>query len=101
MQPGGLVAIAMERCTEMVVCLIAILKAGGCYVPIDPLGPRERQAFMMEDTGASILLTQSHLATRLSNNDVNALCLDSDWDTIEQNESARLPNISTLKTRHT
>src|SRR6185436_4659427 len=55
--PETVVAISMERSVEMVVGLLGILKAGAAYLPIDPLNPRERQEFLLDDGGASILLT--------------------------------------------
>ena len=51
----------MERSLEMVVGLLGILKAGGAYVPLDPQYPKERLAFMLEDTQARILLTQERV----------------------------------------
>lgn len=60
-----LVAICVERSLEMVVGLLGILKAGAAYVPLDPALPRERLAFMLEDTGASVLLAQEHLNEQL------------------------------------
>ena len=53
-----LVGISVERSLEMVVGLLGILKAGGAYVPLDPQYPKQRLAFMLEDTQARILLTQ-------------------------------------------
>ena len=61
-RPDTKVGIATERSLEMVVGLLAILKAGGAYVPIDPEYPPERIAYMLEDSGVSLLLTQSHIA---------------------------------------
>jgi len=61
-QADTLVAVAMERSVEMVVSLLAVLKAGGAYVPIDPTYPEERIHYMLADSAASILLTQSHLS---------------------------------------
>ncbi|WP_447777023.1 amino acid adenylation domain-containing protein [Variovorax boronicumulans] len=65
MRPDMPVGIAAERSVEMVVGLLAILKAGGAYVPIDPELPRERIAYMLEDSGVTLLLTQSHLREAL------------------------------------
>ncbi|MBW5466064.1 AMP-binding protein, partial [Pseudomonas aeruginosa] len=61
-----LVGVAMERSIEMVVALMAILKAGGGYVPVDSEYPKERQAYMLEDSGVQLLLSQSHLKLPLS-----------------------------------
>ena len=64
--PDRLVGIAVERSVEMIVGLLAILKAGGTYVPLDPAYPQDRLAYMIEDSGLQLLLTQSHLQTQLS-----------------------------------
>jgi amino acid adenylation domain len=58
--PDVLVGLAVERSIEMVVGLLAVLKAGGAYVPLDPEYPRERLAYMLEDSGVKLLLTQRH-----------------------------------------
>ena len=76
--PEVLVGIALERSLEMVVGLLAILKAGGAYVPLDPDYPAERLAYMLEDSGVNLLLTQTALRTRLPlSADLRILCLDS------------------------
>jgi len=63
--PETLVCLCMERSLDLVVGLLGILKAGGAYVPLDPTYPKERLAFMVEDTQARVLLTQQHLAERI------------------------------------
>ncbi|WP_053213533.1 non-ribosomal peptide synthase/polyketide synthase [Pseudomonas sp. Q12-87] len=63
--PDVLVGIAAERSVEMVLGLLAILKAGGAYVPLDPDYPRDRLAYMFEDSGIGLLLTQGHLLDQL------------------------------------
>jgi amino acid adenylation domain-containing protein len=60
-----LVGLFVERSIEMVVGLLAILKAGGAYVPLDPKLPSDRLAFIAEDSGIRMLLTQSALADQL------------------------------------
>ncbi|MCI0557302.1 MAG: AMP-binding protein, partial [Nitrososphaera sp.] len=82
----SIVGLLMEPSLEMVVGLLGILKAGGAYVPLDPDYPRERLAFMLEDSRAPLLLTQSHLLDRLPHSTVDStshcpaiLCLDTDW----------------------
>ncbi|WP_302475267.1 non-ribosomal peptide synthase/polyketide synthase [Pseudomonas koreensis] len=63
--PDRLVGIAVERSVEMIVGLLAILKAGGAYVPLDPAYPEDRLAYMIEDSGIELLLTQAHLQAQL------------------------------------
>ncbi|MGO3988222.1 amino acid adenylation domain-containing protein [Pseudomonas sp. SAS7] len=63
--PDALVGIAMERSLEMVIGLLGIVKAGGAYVPLDPEYPQDRLAYMFEDSGIALLLTQSHLRDNL------------------------------------
>ncbi|MGU0752633.1 condensation domain-containing protein, partial [Pseudomonas aeruginosa] len=59
------VGIAMQRSPELVVALLAVLKAGGAYVPMDPSYPAERLAFLAEDSGIGLLLTQTFLQDEL------------------------------------
>ncbi len=59
--PDKLVGLCAERSLEMVVGILAILKAGGAYVPLDPSYPRDRLAFMLEDSAVAVLLTQETL----------------------------------------
>ena len=51
--------VCVERGLEMVVGVLAVLKAGGAYVPLDPAFPAERLRYMVEDSGAKVLVTQS------------------------------------------
>lgn len=78
-----LVAISMDRSLEMVIGLLGILKSGGAYVPLDPSYPKDRLAFMLEDAGARILLSQRHIAAALPRTRAELLCLDSNWAQVE------------------
>lgn len=71
-----LVGLYMDRSNELVVAILAILKAGGAYVPIDPAYPADRVAFMLEDSQAPVLLTQSKLACKLPPTQAEVLCID-------------------------
>ncbi|MGW8391850.1 amino acid adenylation domain-containing protein [Pseudoduganella sp. HUAS MS19] len=64
-KPEDKVAIAIERSVEMVVAMLAILKAGGAYVPLDLEYPAERLAYMIDDSGVGLLLTQRRVRGRL------------------------------------
>src|SRR5580698_5451148 len=56
---GDIVGIALDRSPELVISLIAILKSGAAYVPLDPEYPKDRVEFMLEDSSAKILLTSA------------------------------------------
>ncbi|WP_438281218.1 non-ribosomal peptide synthase/polyketide synthase [Pseudomonas alabamensis] len=62
----SLVGIACERSLEMIVALLAVLKAGGAYVPLDPAYPQDRLAYMIEDSGITLLLTQASVYEHLT-----------------------------------
>ncbi|SFI44325.1 non-ribosomal peptide synthetase [Nitrosomonas sp. Nm34] len=65
-KPEVRVGVALERSSvELIIGLVAILKAGGAYIPFDPEYPNDRLAYMMEDSGTRLLLTQSYLSERL------------------------------------
>jgi amino acid adenylation domain-containing protein len=59
--PDEVVGICMERSIEAVIAVLAVLKAGGAYLPLDPTYPHERLEFMLGDARARALITQDHL----------------------------------------
>jgi amino acid adenylation domain-containing protein/non-ribosomal peptide synthase protein (TIGR01720 family) len=77
-----IVALCVDRSPEMLVGLLGILKAGGAYLPLDPLVPSNRLSYMVHDAGASIILTQQHLAERFPQQAAPLIYLDSNWDVI-------------------
>ena len=85
------VGICMERSIEMVVGLLGILKAGGAYVPLDPSYPKERLGFMIEDTRASIVLTDTVSRNSVPPASAPAICLDRDWE-----ELGREPQVNPM-----
>ncbi|GFM80231.1 hypothetical protein PSCICN_09230 [Pseudomonas cichorii] len=95
--PDSRVAICVERGIEMVVGLLAILKAGGGYVPLDPAYPLERLAYMLQDSAPAAVLAQTATLGLLSAADVAVVNLDQiTW----QNQSASNPVIEDLTPAH-
>jgi amino acid adenylation domain-containing protein len=76
--PETLVALFLEPSVELVVAILAVLKAGGAYLPLDPEHPRERLDFVIEDAGAKTIVTEQRLLERLGEIDAVAVCLDRD-----------------------
>ncbi|MET0397898.1 MAG: amino acid adenylation domain-containing protein, partial [Longimicrobiaceae bacterium] len=72
------VGIALERSAGLVVAILATLKAGGAYVPLDPAYPAERIAWVLQDSGAAVLVTASGLLPRLPAFRGAVLCIDTD-----------------------
>lgn len=66
LEPGGLVAICVERSPEMLGAVLAVMLAGGAYVPLDPRHPQERLQMVLDDAGATILLTNRDLGVKTS-----------------------------------
>ena len=81
--PNVMVGISMERTLDMVVAIIGILKAGGAYLPIDASYPKERIAYMLEDSAAPVLLTRRILAEKLPRGEARIVYLDSQWKKIK------------------
>jgi amino acid adenylation domain-containing protein len=71
------VGICMERSVDMVIGLLAILKAGAAYVPLDPAYPAHRLAYIVSDAGIEVLLSQERLADRLPRSGAQVLCLEN------------------------
>lgn len=96
--PDRLVAIFAERSVEMVLGMIAVLKADGAYVPLDPNYPPDRVRFIQQDADASILLTQATLEAKLPRNEgVKVISLDTDWPEIAKQPTERLETTATAQ----
>ena len=88
------VAVLTGRSPEMLVAMLAALKAGGCYLPLDPAYPEDRLAFILEDSRAGALLTQEAvLADRpgLARFAGRVFRLDADWPLAAAEPATRLP----------
>ncbi|MQY10375.1 D-alanine--poly(phosphoribitol) ligase subunit 1 [Streptomyces sp. RB5] len=87
--PERLVAVSLPRSADLVVALLAVLKAGAAYLPVDPGYPAERVAFMLRDAGPSLLLTTSDVAVRAAGAPGPTVLLD---DPGVVRELARMPD---------
>jgi amino acid adenylation domain-containing protein len=92
--PGNLVGICVERSIEMVVGILAILKAGAAYVPLDPSFPSEVLGYIVEDADISMLITQESLLGMAVKDAKRAFCIDKDSPKIA-GRSAGNPMIKT------
>ena len=90
---GTLVAVHLDRSIEMIVALLAILKAGGVYLPLDTASPRRRTAMLLEDAAPKVMITEEHWRSDLPASDASLLVLDTESHSIAQ-LSALDPGVS-------
>jgi amino acid adenylation domain-containing protein len=75
-RPEVLVGVYLERSLEMISGILGILKAGGAYLPLDPAYPEEYVKVLLQETQASLVLTQSRFLNRLPKNVAQVVCVD-------------------------
>jgi amino acid adenylation domain-containing protein/non-ribosomal peptide synthase protein (TIGR01720 family) len=99
-----MVGLLLERSPEMVIAILGVLKAGGAYVPLDPDYPFERLAFMLKDTRVPVLLTQTHIESKVPIDDLTSLSgnmkvisLDSGWEEIAGESTENNPESASLE----
>ncbi|MDC3955568.1 non-ribosomal peptide synthetase/type I polyketide synthase [Polyangium jinanense] len=88
------VGLCLPRSSALLVSIIAVLKAGGAYLPLDPSLPRERLAFMIEDASVRALVTASTHVQALSGSPVPAVLLDTDAGALEAESDADPENLT-------
>ena len=88
------VGLCVNRSLEMIVGLLGVLKAGGCYVPLDPVHPQDRVVFMLEDSQASVLLTQQPVRDlfKFEIQNLKVVCLGTQPDVPNPKSEIRIPN---------
>ncbi|HKA06014.1 MAG TPA: condensation domain-containing protein, partial [Gemmataceae bacterium] len=91
-KPRDLVAVCLKRSADMVAAVLAVTKVGAAYVPLDPAYPKERLAFMLEDTKTPVVLTEQHLRERIPGDFPNVICLERDWKGIDREGRDNLAN---------
>ena len=87
--PDKLVGVYLERSPDMVAVLLAVLKSGAAYVPLDPAYPADRIAYVLEDSTAKVLVTNDSLVDGLGAIPCRVLSLDSDAEKIESRPQTR------------
>ncbi len=81
--PETLAGICVERSLDMIIAILAVLKAGAAYVPIDPTYPQERIQYMFTDANLKLILTHKHLLNKVENTNAKIILLDVDRAEIE------------------
>lgn len=84
------VGICMERSPEMIIAMLAVLKCGAAYLPIDPAYPADRIAYMIEDSALNVVLTQDALRPLFQLSDDQLIRVDGQWQVIEQQPAENL-----------
>jgi amino acid adenylation domain-containing protein len=91
--PEVLVGLAIERSPEMIIALLAVLGAGGAYLPLDPRYPRARLAFLMQDAGAPLVVARADLRGSLPEGPARVLCLDAEAEAIAAESAEPLDDV--------
>jgi amino acid adenylation domain-containing protein len=94
-QPQTLVGICLDRSLDMLVAVLGVLKAGAAYVPLDPAYPKDRIAFVIEDSQASVLITQSSLFDTFRSTSARWVRMDADWNSISSESDTTLQSLTT------
>ena len=89
--PEKIVAICLDRSLDLVVALLAILKAGGAYLPVDPALPKDRQAMMLKDAGAALILSQQSLLGTLPSSEAPVFNIDAERAALAAESDENVP----------
>jgi amino acid adenylation domain-containing protein len=93
LRAGQVAGLSIERGRpELVIGVLAIMKAGGAYLPLDPDYPQDRLAYMLDDADVQFLLTHAAAAGRLPEGSARRVLLDSGWDDIAREADTDLPD---------
>ena len=91
--PEQVVGLLLERSVEMVVAILGVLKAGGAYLPLDPAYPAERLQYMLDDSGAELLLTQRELVAPLGEVAAAVVCMEAGAEWAGESEENPQPEV--------
>ena len=81
-RPETIVGVCMERGADLIISLLAVLKAGAVYLPLDPEYPEARLGFMLREAGVNLALTHRHCSDGLGDDRVKVILVDDEWPAI-------------------
>jgi amino acid adenylation domain-containing protein len=87
---GNLVGVLLERSPELIIALLAVLKAGSAYIPLDPKYPQDRLAYIITNSRLPAVISRSALAARIDVRATSYICLDTEAPAIAENSTASL-----------
>ena len=93
-QNEDLVGICMRRSPEMLVAMLGVWKANAAYIPLDPQYPKERLRFMLDNSDARVVITESNLRGKLEVGETIVLCMDLEGEQIGRQSTDRINAIS-------
>ena len=94
--PDCIVALCLLRCLDMEIALLAVLKAGAAYAPLDPDYPQDRLSLIVRETATPIVLTQSQHAEKLAGCSAEVVCLDREQPMLETFPTANVGKLAQL-----
>ncbi len=91
--PEKLVGLCFDRSPDMIVAILGVLKAGGAFVPLDPTYPKDRLAYMVEDSHVQVVISQHAVIGSLPDGLVNVLFLESGSNGLSEESGQNLQNV--------
>ena len=95
--PRALVGLCLHRSLELFIGILAILKAGGVYVPLDPAYPPDRLAYMLDDAQPTLLFTSAETASLVAESAIPQCCLPQCWSQLASQPAVAPPNAVTVE----
>ncbi|NOY60221.1 MAG: amino acid adenylation domain-containing protein, partial [Calditrichaeota bacterium] len=92
--PDVLVGVSLERSVQAIVAILAVWKAGGAYLPLDPDYPVERLDYILRDAGLRYLITQKDVVGKLPVDDQHIFLMDADWPSLGDYNTENPENVT-------
>jgi hybrid polyketide synthase/nonribosomal peptide synthetase FtdB len=89
-KPNAVVGVCLDKSIDLAVSLLAILKAGGAYVSLDPNYPKDRLAYIMDDSRVEVIISHSSIEEVLDHGNRRVICVDTEQAAIESEEDKNL-----------